>query len=188
MENNNWETLVADEDYEINTKYPYQIRRKKNGKTVSEYEEKNGYIRLTLNGKKYLKHRLIAIQWIDNPDSFGEVDHYDKVRNNNMIDNLHWCSSSTNNRNRSKANGVEYNFVDEISENSITVSHYGNHEFEDLFYDIDADLFYYYNGRQYKELYINENINGSLYVNVYDVNGKRTCITYSKFKRLHNLI
>ena len=122
---NNWETLVADEDYEINTEYPYQIRRKKNGKTVSEYEEKNGYIRLTLNGKKYLKHRFIAIQWIDNPDSFGEVGHYDKVRNNNMVDNLHWCSSSTNNRNRSKANGVEYNFVDEISENSITVSHYG---------------------------------------------------------------
>ena len=65
---NNWEILKANSDYEINTSYPYFIRKIGKHNQVVEYRELNGYIRLNLHGKKYYKHRLIATQWIPNDD------------------------------------------------------------------------------------------------------------------------
>ena len=36
----NWEVLVIDDDYEINTKYPYDIRRIGKKRIIKEYQEK----------------------------------------------------------------------------------------------------------------------------------------------------
>jgi hypothetical protein len=52
--------------------------------------------------KKYLIHRLIAIQWIPNPDNYPEVDHIDRNINNNNIDNLRWVDRQTNRRNQDR--------------------------------------------------------------------------------------
>ena len=59
----NWIALINHTDYEININYPFHIRKKSNKKIVSE-SLINGYISCNLNGKRYLKHRLIAQQFI----------------------------------------------------------------------------------------------------------------------------
>ena len=63
-----WEECVVDSDYEINVNYPYQIRRKSNKRVVSEHVLNSGYIQCTLNDERFLKHRIIAFQWIPNDD------------------------------------------------------------------------------------------------------------------------
>jgi hypothetical protein len=46
-------------------------------------------------------HRLLALQYIDNPDNLPEVDHIDRNKKNNSIENLRWVSRLTNARNKS---------------------------------------------------------------------------------------
>lgn len=41
-------------------------------------------------------HRLVAQTFIPNPDNKPSVDHIDRVRSNNSVSNLHWCSQSEN--------------------------------------------------------------------------------------------
>ena len=63
----------------------------------------NGYVKFGLNQeglRKWVnKHRLIAELWIWNPDGESCVDHQDRDRLNNTIENLRWCSYAENNRN-----------------------------------------------------------------------------------------
>ncbi len=49
-----------------------------------------------LNGKKINEklHRLVAKAFIPNPDNLPEINHKDKNKNNNSVDNLEWISSS----------------------------------------------------------------------------------------------
>lgn len=45
-------------------------------------------------------HRLIALQFIPNPNNYPEVDHIDRNRSNNDITNLRWVTRCENRRNR----------------------------------------------------------------------------------------
>jgi hypothetical protein len=47
-------------------------------------------------------HRMIALQWIPNPDNLPEVDHIDRNKLNNSIDNLRWVSRQTNRKNQER--------------------------------------------------------------------------------------
>lgn len=58
---------------------------------------KNGYLRVELQGKKYLVHRLVADTYIPNPDNLPCVNHKDHNRANNDVSNLEWCSYEYNN-------------------------------------------------------------------------------------------
>ena len=63
-----------------------------------------GYVRITLNKngvqKKFSIHRLVAIHFIDNPNGYCDVDHIDRDKQNNNLQNLRWVTQSINNRNR----------------------------------------------------------------------------------------
>ena len=52
--------------------------------------------------KKGRIHRLIAKQWIPNPDNLPEVDHIDRNTKNNSIENLRWVDRVTNRRNQDR--------------------------------------------------------------------------------------
>lgn len=47
-------------------------------------------------------HRLIALCFIDNQNNHRCVDHIDRNKTNNNINNLRWVSHQENNRNRTK--------------------------------------------------------------------------------------
>ena len=46
-------------------------------------------------------HRLLAIQYLENPNNLPEVDHIDRQRQNNELSNLRWVDKITQNNNRS---------------------------------------------------------------------------------------
>lgn len=56
---------------------------------ILKREEKKGYI-----------HRLLALQFIENPDNLPQIDHIDRNKLNNDLANLRWCSQHTNRNNR----------------------------------------------------------------------------------------
>ena len=132
-----WIECVVDTDYEINTKYPYNIRRKSNKRVCKEWIHKtSGYIHCKMNGKAYQKHRVIALQFIENddPNLFTIVDHKDQDRTNNHINNLRWTNHSQNMRNMSSYNCVRAEYVNELPEDFIEVILYNGIEFENYYY------------------------------------------------------
>ena len=86
-------------------------------KNIIPQETEDGYLWVKLSNeegrKKYRLHRLLSIQFIDNPDNLPEVDHIDRNKNNNSISNLRWVSRIINRRNR---DDVIENMTDEQKE------------------------------------------------------------------------
>jgi len=63
-------------------------------------EINHGYNRVNLfvNGKakKYRTHRLVAMEFINNPLNKENVNHIDGNKLNNNVENLEWCTASEN--------------------------------------------------------------------------------------------
>jgi hypothetical protein len=91
------------DNYEMNQEGV--LRNVKTNRILKGFIGKDGYARFELNQdgftKKVFKHRLIAELFVWNPDDLPCVDHIDRNRLNNSIENLRWCSVSENNRNQS---------------------------------------------------------------------------------------
>ena len=184
-----WIVLVDDHDYEIFNQYPYPIRRIGSTKIVSEYIETNGYPRLNLNGNKHYKHVLVAHQFItnDDPEHKTQVDHIIQDRTNYHVNNLRYATPSQNNENKLSHKGVEYEWIDELPEDSILVTDYVNHQFEDYFYSPSMDRFIFWNGLRYRLMHINYNRSGNASVRMRDLNNVGVSVYYSKFKRIYGL-
>ena len=189
--------------YEIMVDYPHTIRRIDNQREVSESERPDGYIQINLNdGNKmrpYYKHRLVAEQFISNPDNLPQVDHISHNRTDNHISNLRWVSASTNLYNKSSSRGVQYAFIDDIPEEAIIVDFYNTRTEQREFAD---DKYYYYFDEEtnedifysridentYKILHINTRRNGFRVVYLNDVNNRLVGVMINRFKYQHDLL
>ena len=65
-------------------------------------KSKNGYLRVVLmkEGKrKYISvHRLIALTFLSNELNLKQVNHINKNKEDNRVENLEWCTSKYNTR------------------------------------------------------------------------------------------
>ena len=177
-----WETLVYDSDYEINTEYPYPIRRVYSDKIVSEFVTNSGYQSLKLNAKHVLKHRMIGLQWIVNedPENKTQIDHRDRNRLNNHISNLHWVSQKENANNTKRTIYTKGEFLDEMPKNIIQIEEYNEYEFDRYFFDIDeARIIMTLNNGKIKV--VNPYKDGHrVRITFYDINKKSVKFGYNK--------
>ena len=184
MQDPNWQDLIGHDDYEINVQYPYEIRRKDNERVVKRRINKvSGYWEVALNGKTYYLHRLIAKQFIPNPNpqEFTVVDHINHDKTDYHIENLRWTSQRNNINNMS-----HQSFVEDISPDAIVVDSYRDWTFEGLYFH--DDVFYMYNGINYVVKTRYQNKLGYYYIQATDMTGVKRSISYIKFKKEYDLI
>ena len=185
-----WEVCAVDNDYEIFTEYPYQIRKIKNKRIISESHDKDGYIRCKMNCKHYQKHRVIAIQWIknDSPETKTCIDHINHIRDDNHIKNLRWVTQSENSKNRSIYKNVKANYLDELPANCIPIEIYNGIIFENYFYCKDNGKCYYDNGVFVRELITYKMNDKYEFISARDIENKKRQIYIKKWLREDVLI
>ena len=182
-----WLECVIDNDYEIFSEYPYPIRRKGSDKIIGEHVGSDGYIVCYLNRKPKYIHRIIAEQFIPNPNNLPQVDHINQIRTDYRIENLRWVTRSENQKNRS-CQGDKW--FDDIPHefDAIEVEIYGDHQFDNYWFDPIDNFFYFYNGIRYKRLRIFYDDSKVGCVVCRDIKNKQVRIYYPKFKRLYGLM
>ena len=78
-----------------------RIRKNSNGKMLTPSKKPNGYMSINLfmsdgRRRKELVHRLVALTFIENPNHLPQVNHIDRVRDNNCVNNLEWVTCAEN--------------------------------------------------------------------------------------------
>ena len=126
-----WEPLTDFEnDYEVETEPPHRIRRKCDGLMLKTTLHKaTGYVLVSLNGEKYYYHRILAKHFIPNPDDLPDVDHIDRNRANNTLENLRWVTRSQNNRNRTVKKYGKREFLDHAPNDIIEIRTFNDFEY-----------------------------------------------------------
>ena len=126
-----WEPLTDFEnDYEIEIEPPHMIRRRSNGWIVTPTLNKySGYVQVKLNGKPYNYHRILAKHFIPNPDDLPEVDHEDRDKANNSLDNLRWVNRRKNLKNRIMEQYGKHEYTNDKPNDLIEITNYKGIEY-----------------------------------------------------------
>ena len=133
-------------------------------------------------------NHINALQFIpnDDPEHKNQIDHRNRIRDDYHIENLQWVSQTTNQMNKTSNRQIQYEYVSSIPDDAIVVNNYNEHKFENYYFH--NDVFYFFNGIDYRKLHVIERKRGGLYVNMMNTRGVRICVYYSKFKKLYDLI
>lgn len=73
-----------------------EVINKKTGRNVKPQKNGKGYLRVSISGRLEFVHRLVAGQYVPNPDNKPHVNHKDGNKLNNCAENLEWVTNFEN--------------------------------------------------------------------------------------------
>ncbi len=92
-----WRRIEAHPDYAVSSLGRIKSFKRSSEGILRKVALSAGYYSLTLDGHYTCTvHRLVAVTFIPNPDNKSTVNHKDKNRLNNYIDNLEWMNVREN--------------------------------------------------------------------------------------------
>lgn len=100
-----WKVIEVAPRYEVSD--TGLVRRISDHRGVKPFDN-GGYERVKLVGKGYLVHRLVATAFISNPNNLDTVNHKDRNRRNNHVENLEWMTNVDNVRHAQDEQRIEY--------------------------------------------------------------------------------
>lgn len=134
FENEIWKPIKNYEGlYEISSCGRVRSLRRRAPFILKQTNNGYGYLVVSLqkNGvNKVVKiHRLVADAFIPNPDGLETVDHLDRDRTNNCVENLRWSTYQEQTQNKNEHNPdtkipVVCEETGEVFKNSITAAHW----------------------------------------------------------------
>jgi hypothetical protein len=109
------------EEFKIVDGYNYsvsnlsRVRNNETGKFLKACKDGRGYLQVQLSKNKIPKmfsiHRLIGIYFIENVNNYEMMDHINRNRLDNRVENLRWVSSSQNQANKGKKQNTSSTFI-----------------------------------------------------------------------------
>jgi hypothetical protein len=98
-----WKKIENYDNYEVSCFG--NVRNAKTGRILKPVDESYLAVRLSHSKNKIIKsckvHRLVAEMFIENPENKPQVNHKDKNKHNNHVDNLEWVTNQENSIHRS---------------------------------------------------------------------------------------
>lgn len=107
-----WKEIVGEKNYFVSN----YGRIKKNNLVLKLYD--NRYMKVQVNAKLRVVHRLVAIAFIPNLENKPQVNHINGIKSDNRVENLEWCTAKEN-TNHALINGLK------IVEKGEKCFHYG---------------------------------------------------------------
>ena len=193
-----WVELEGYPDYVISVEEAPQIRSKNGKRNLGGKPNSDGYIMIRVGpGKMKGKHRLIAQQFIPNPEGLPCVDHMNGIRDDNRISNLRWVSYETNSFNKLGRTPdkpyIKRQYSEVANEGLILVDEYNGHYFDKkkhkYYYNPKRNEFYVDQNFEYRVLDVHTNKGSeSGFVALMNNEGKQTNVFFSKFKEQHDIM
>lgn len=95
-----WRDAVGFPNYEVSNMG--RVRNKRTKMPMSQRISKNGYCMITIKqcGKQHTTyaHRMVALAFLPKEDGKDCVNHKDENKQNNVAENLEWCTPAYNNQ------------------------------------------------------------------------------------------
>ena len=115
-----WRVITEYPTYEVST--DGQVRNKKTGQVLKTSPNGRGYLNVGLrkDNKRHTKkiHRLVGLTFLPNPDGKLEIDHINRNRTDNRLENLRWATRSENSQNTGRQSNNTSGFKNISSDNT----------------------------------------------------------------------
>lgn len=93
-------------EHKIPTKLKNQEYITLKERIIKPVKNPNKYTKVYLKGKQKLIHRLVAEAFLPNPNNYPCINHKNEIKDDNMMDNLEWCSYKYNNNYNNKGDRI----------------------------------------------------------------------------------
>ena len=92
---------------------------------------------LKLNKKLVYKQRIIGLQFIhnDEPETKIQIDHINRDKLDNRIDNLRWVTPKENNQNKSEYKRRKHEYLNELPETADQILEYNIFKLDRYYFD-----------------------------------------------------
>jgi hypothetical protein len=143
-----WRIVAGFDNYEVSDLG--RVRNRITGYVLTP-QIHHGYLQVAL-GRGNVKpiHKLVATAFLG--DSEGRLtDHISRVRTDNRVVNLRYVNARENCQNRTRSNGIEYEFLNELPEDAEPLTEYHGRDIEPGYYR-NGNEFYVQVVNQYKRI------------------------------------